>query len=167
MTGPGAEARLCCRGAGATALVSTEGIMTYSLEHEHEQKCKDSQDNSTDGAGGRAAFGRRGMGAGSPGGQAGRAPQEPCREAPYPLYLLQTWARRPWMEEVAGSQVGAWQKPKGQGVTTVNFRQRALRQQLYETVRAGRAAFSKVHTPAQKPQDRGLPPRRVPASPGA
>ena len=51
MTGPGAEARLCCRGTGATVLVSTEGIMTYSLEHEHEQKCKDSQDNRADGAG--------------------------------------------------------------------------------------------------------------------
>lgn len=118
-----------------TVLISTEGIMTYSLEHEHEQKCKDSQDNSADGAGAgaRAAFGRHGMRVGSPGGRVGRAPQEPCREVPYPLYLLQTWARRPWMEEAAGSQVGAWQRPSGQGVTTVNFCQRALRQQLYET----------------------------------
>ena len=114
-----------------TVLISTEGIMTYSLEHEHEQKCKDSQDNSADGA--RAAFGWRGMGVGSPGGRVGRAPQEPCREVPYPLYLLQTWACRPWMEEAVGSQVGAWQRPRGQGVTTVNFCQRALRQQLYET----------------------------------
>ena len=88
-----------------TVLISTEGIMTYSLEHEHEQQCKDSQDNSADRA--KAAFRWRGMGVGSPGGQVGRTPQEPCREVPYPLYLLQTWARRPWMEEAAGSQVGA------------------------------------------------------------
>ena len=99
------------------------------------------------------------MGAGSPGGRAGRAPQEPCREVPYPLYLLQTWAHRPWMEEVAGSQVGAWQKPKGQGVTTVNFRQRALRQQLYETQSeqdVQRSAKS-THLP-RNPRTEGCPP---------
>lgn len=99
------------------------------------------------------------MGAGSPGGRAGRAPQESCREVPYPPYLLQTWARGPWMEEAVGSQVGAWQKPRGQGVTTVNFRQRALRQQLYETQTELDVQHSakSTHLPSN-PRTEGCPP---------
>lgn len=58
MTHPGEEARLCCRDLRETVLVSTEGIMTYSLEREREQKCKDSQSNSA-GRGLQPPCGRR------------------------------------------------------------------------------------------------------------
>lgn len=59
---------------------------------------------------------------------------EACRHSAPSMELLLQAADRTGrgQDEDAGSGVGAWQSPRGHGVTSVNSCQRALRQ-LYET----------------------------------
>lgn len=63
------------------------------------------------------------------------------------------------------AHVGAWQMPRGRGVTSVDFHQRTLRQ-LYEPAQSWTCGAPQSPRDGRKRQDQGPPPSRVPSPAG-